>query len=130
MLAPVTQITVLVSIRPGNQVLEVRYSYTDPVSGQPVTDSTACIISAQPPYHTLFALDFPSTQAGWTFVDATPKPGATVPSYSLGSNRLTLCTYNDGSTDYRFNLTFRNTLNMGTIEDDPQENNLPRPKSP
>ena len=127
---PIPQITVLVSIVPANGGFEVLYTYNDPESNQPVVQVPACILDAPAPYYTLFSLDYPASQQGWTLVEIKPKPGGTAPSYSLGSNTLSLTTLDEGSGSFRFDLSFLNTVSGDTKLDDPQENNVPQPKVP
>jgi hypothetical protein len=125
---PIPQITVLVSIVRVNDGFDVFYTYEDPESGQAVVKFPACILDAPVPYYSLFTLDYQSSLDGWTFVDLSPKPGGTAPSYSLSSNMLSLITLDDGTASLRFDLSFLNVKTNEKKNDDPQENNVPKPK--
>lgn len=130
------QVTVLVSIlhneHDTRDPYTVRYSYIDPASQVPVTNSLACILNAKAPYDVLFSLDYCSSSCGWTFVSATPKPGNNAPAYSIAPNALSLTTSDmtppGSQQDYRFDLHFFNVRTNTPWVDDPQENNVPQPK--
>ena len=107
---------------------QVRYSYTDPVSKQPVDHAPTCILNAPAPFKTVFVLDSPTTKDGWTYTGASPNGDGVVPAYSMTKDGLSLTTVTDVSSPaYRFLLGFYNKITGGSLKDDPQENNLPKP---
>jgi len=117
---------------PTDAPTQALYTYVDPASGQQVTYAPACILNAESPYETVFTLDVPSTRHGWTFYGALPsgKNGA-VPRYVISENQQSLTTATDKSIQaYRFFLSFYNKPTGMSFKDDPQENNVPKVKTP
>lgn len=124
------QIIVIVSIERKGKKLKALYTYTNPHKNEFHYRKQECHIAAQAPYHTVYALDYKATLAGWHFrkrVEA--KSGSRSIPYHRASNRLRMTTkYEAIDTYYSFYLLFKNRKTGECWYDDPQEANVPPPQ--
>ena len=124
-----SQVPVLVTIVGVDGASQVYYTYADPETGKQYVKSPTCSINAVAPFQTLFALDYATSRNGWiVLMPATPDPRTTlIPSFP-DCGCLALLTFDAGSLDYKFGITFYNTFTKDTVSDDPQEGNILQPK--
>ncbi len=122
------QVPVVVNIIGLDPSSQAFYSYTDPATGVVNVNSPVCKINAVAPYQTLFALDYASSRNGWSIVEAAkPDPTSTmIPSFPT-AGALALITFEFGSLDYSFIITFTNTVTGDSFDSDPQEGNILQP---
>lgn len=130
-LHPLAQVVVSVAINVKDGITSIEYHYIDPQTRAPNTDPSICKVKASAPYHTVYALDYPTSKAGW-FFDEYVQPSANGPSipYQRAANRLAMTTMYETlvqDIDYRFYLLFRNSFTNQVWYDDPQESNSTPP---
>ena len=128
----IPQIIVIVSIDGTKQGPKVTYAYTDPGKKKPhpVTGQPKCKISAFPPYHAVYALDYASAKNGWYFrKHIVMTDNSRNLHHDRAANRLSMTTKYKAidKGKYYFYLLFRNQLTGECLHDDPQEGNAPPP---
>jgi hypothetical protein len=122
----IPQIVISVAIDGISPSAPVSYSYTSP-SGEGFTKSPTCILANIAPAYCLFALDYASSNSGWTITDLKPTNGTRQLAFSISDNNLALTTTDVDLFVHTFTITFLHTPSGTTLSDDPQEGNIPIP---
>ncbi|WP_426161790.1 hypothetical protein [Pseudoduganella sp. R-34] len=129
---PTVQRRIVVSIFGIESDANATYTYIEPVTGESFVQSDTCNMKINRPSVCLFVLDDDASISGWTIKEITAKPaGAPLLPSAKGPFGLSLATYNDHSDDtavFNYYIHFYNTVTEATFKEDPQEENIPRPR--
>jgi len=129
---PTVQRRIVVSILGIESDANATYTYVEPVTGESFVQSDRCNMKINRPTVSLFVLDDNAAISGWTIKEITAKPETAplLPS-TKGPFGLSLATYNDYSDDkavFNYFIHFYNSVTEATFKEDPQEENIPRPR--
>jgi hypothetical protein len=130
MTQPAPQRVIVISIIGTDELSEVYYTYTSPVTGLSYINCPTCDMQADQPTNLLFALDFHSAKNGWTITSTSPRKGSPKLDSFAGALNLSVLVadpYTD-MVEHKFYIHYLNVLNETEMERDPQVGNIVRPR--
>jgi hypothetical protein len=129
MTAPTPQRIITISINGTGELADVYYTYASPVTGLSYINCPVCDMVADRAINSLFALDYFSSQNGWTITGVSPRGSSPAMEAVPGPLQLSVMTVNPYTNldVYNFFIHYQNTVSGAVMQRDPQMGNIRPP---